>query len=287
MCRMLCNGELLLPAELEEISENFRLSHHVEVQLKERGLQLNLEELFKKPFMAYYNTDGSINIAINDYEYFVVVKSDDRFIVITFKEKSRNGFTVTDKRNFALEGKGPRASEHSSGFGYTTTERPCETESQITYKKLNKGEIYYITNPNGEVYGTELQKSRPAVIISVPGEFQDSFGAVVAFLTTKPKNFSDFHCTIHSSGRPATVLVEQMKYVDAARITDYIATCNEEEVEAIDECILKVHGIDPDRYEKELKAAKNEIADLTKQVEQLKIQRATFEGMLTTLYDKK
>lgn len=284
---MLCKGELLLPEELEEISKNFRTSYSVEVQLRQRELDIDFKELLKKPFIAYYNTDGSINIALDDYEYFVVVKSDDGFVIITFKERSRNGFTVTDKRNLALEGKGPRASERISGFGFKPTEKPPETESQITYKKLNKGEIYYVNNPNGEVYGTELQKSRPAVIISVPGEFPDSFGAVVAFLTTKPKNFSDFHCTIHSSGRPATVLVEQMKYVDAARITDYVATCNDEEVEAIDECILKVHGIEPDRYEKELKEANSRIADLTKQVEQDNIKIATFEGMLTTLYDKK
>jgi len=284
--RMLHNGELLLPTELEEISKNFRLSYHVENQLRDRGISLDLAPLFKNPFLAYYNTDGSINIARNDYEYFVVAKGDDCFVVVTFKEKSINGFTVTDKRNFALEGKGPRATEGSFSFGYVA-EKPVEICSQITHKKLNKGEIYYISNPNGEVYGTELQKNRPAVIISVPGEFPDSLGAVVAFLTTKPKNFSDFHCTIHSSGRPATVLVEQMKYVDAARISDYIATCNDEEIEAIEECILKVHGIEPDRYEKELKVANNTIADLTKQVEQLKIEKATFEGMLTTLYDKK
>lgn len=286
MCRMLCNGELLLPSELEKISKNFRISYHVEKQLEERGLNLNLAEVFKEPFMAYYNTDGSINIALDNYEYFVVVKSGDEFVVITFKEKSRNGFTVTDKRNFALEGKGPRASESSCGFGFRPAGK-AETESQITYKKLNKGEIYYINNPYGEVYGTELQKSRPAVIISVPGEFPDSSGAVVAFLTTKPKNFSDFHCTIHSSGRPATVLVEQMKYVDAARITDYVATCNDEEIDAIDECVLKVHGIEPDRYEKELKVAYDKIADLTKKLEQAEIEKGAFEGMLTTLYTKK
>ena len=136
MCRMLCNGELLLPSELEKISKNFRISYHVEKQLEERGLNLNLAEIFKKPFMAYYNTDGSINIALDNYEYFVVVKSGDEFVVITFKEKSRNGFTVTDKRNFALEGKGPRASESSCGLGFRPAGK-AETECSGNVTKEN------------------------------------------------------------------------------------------------------------------------------------------------------
>lgn len=152
---------------------------------------------------------------------------------------------------------------------------------------VSKGEIYYITNPMSESFGTELQKDRPAVIISVKGDYLESSGAVVAFLTTKPKNFSDFHCTIHSSGRAATVLVEQMKYVDCARIGKRIGVVNEEEMQMIDNCILKVHGIEVDKAEKELKKANDKIAALEKQVEQLKIEKATFEGMLTTLYDKK
>lgn len=152
---------------------------------------------------------------------------------------------------------------------------------------LSKGEIYYISNPTSESYGTELQKDRPAVIISVKGEFPESYGAVVAFLTTKPKNFSEFHCTIQSSGRPATVLVEQMKYIDAARIGKYISTVNDEEMQMIDDCILKVHGIDINRAERELLEKENEIKRLQKLVKEKDIQIQTHLSTITHLFSEK
>ncbi|MEE1505085.1 MAG: type II toxin-antitoxin system PemK/MazF family toxin [Acutalibacteraceae bacterium] len=150
---------------------------------------------------------------------------------------------------------------------------------------LEKGEIYYISNPTSESFGTELQKDRPAVIISVKGEYPESAGAVVAFLTTKPKNFSDFHCTIQSSGRPATVLVEQMKYIDVARVGKKIGVVNEEEMQLIDGCILKVHGIK--RADEELREKDKIIKELKKAVEEKEIQLGTYQNMLTTLYTEK
>lgn len=157
---------------------------------------------------------------------------------------------------------------------------------ELNRDEIKKGEIYYISNPVAESFGTELKKDRPAVIVSVKGKHSECCGAIVAFLTTKPKCFSDFHCTIHSSGRAATVLAEQMKYIDVSRIGKYIGTVTDEEMQMIDDCILKVHGIDVNRAEKELEEKNKKIKDLEDVVKKYEVQLCTYQGMLTRLYDR-
>lgn len=153
--------------------------------------------------------------------------------------------------------------------------------------KVNKGEIYYISNPSSENYGTETQKDRPAIVVSsVIGDVSSS-GVIVVFLTTKPKCFSDYHFTLHSSGRPSTALVEQMRYVDAGRIGDYIGTLNEEEMNNLDECILKVHNIEINKYRNLLTDTKKEVEKLTEELAKRDVQIDAYKDMLQGLYTTK
>jgi hypothetical protein len=50
------------------------------------------------------NTDGCINVGLNEFEYLVVSPREDNYFCITFKEKSINGYTVLDKYKLALKG---------------------------------------------------------------------------------------------------------------------------------------------------------------------------------------
>ena len=54
--------------------------------------------------LAFMNTDGYISVAINEFEYLVVAPREEDYFCITFKEKSRNGYTVLDKYKLALKG---------------------------------------------------------------------------------------------------------------------------------------------------------------------------------------
>lgn len=151
---------------------------------------------------------------------------------------------------------------------------------------LKKGEIYYISNPASETFGTELQKDRPAVVVSVKeisGELE-SKGAIVAFLTTKPKVFSDFHIVTKSSGRTATLLLEQMSYRDVSRFGKKIGEVTESEMAEIDAALLRVHGIKT--AEEQLREKNNIIAELRKAVEEKDIKLGTYQSMLTSLYAK-
>lgn len=103
MCRWLNKGELLTTEELQDIAEHFTLSRHAEQRIAERHPDIDIRKAILNPVLAYYNTDSSINIAINEYEYIVI--APHQYKVITFKEKSLNGIDIFTKRRLAMQGK--------------------------------------------------------------------------------------------------------------------------------------------------------------------------------------
>lgn len=103
MCRWLNKGELLTTEELQDIAEHFTLSKHAEERITERYPDIDIRKAILHPVLAYYNTDRSINIAINGYEYIVIAPYE--YKVITFKEKSLNGIDIFAKRELAMQGK--------------------------------------------------------------------------------------------------------------------------------------------------------------------------------------
>ena len=103
--RMLNRGELLTQEELDYIADNYVLTNHAKEKVEERLRTItkkSIKHLIKNCMMAYYNTDGFVNIAINNYKYFVV--NPYTCGIITFKEPSHNGYTTTDKLNMARAG---------------------------------------------------------------------------------------------------------------------------------------------------------------------------------------
>lgn len=94
-------------SEIIQIYKNAVVSKHARKRLSERGA--TLEDMLKSTF-AYVNVDGSINIAINDYEYFVFVEKKDCHLLITYKERSKNNITVAQKYMIALNGR-PRVNK--------------------------------------------------------------------------------------------------------------------------------------------------------------------------------
>lgn len=66
----------------------------------------NIRKMIEKKILAYINTDGSINIAITDYDYFVFAYSHrkDRWTLITWKEKSWYDKSIWQKKRMAEVG---------------------------------------------------------------------------------------------------------------------------------------------------------------------------------------
>lgn len=96
-------GENLTQDELNEIANNFSLTYHAKQRISERNKNVNLKQVILNPVLAYFNTDYSINIALNEYEYLVVVykKYINKYLIITYKERSFNSITIFQKQELA------------------------------------------------------------------------------------------------------------------------------------------------------------------------------------------
>ena len=108
-------GEELKPEELQEIYDNLFISKHAQERLDER-VPVNIKQLFENPLVAYFNTDGSVNIALDEYNYLVVAYCEkfNNWKVITWKEKSWHDKTVFDKQRMAKAGFGRKVKNEDS-----------------------------------------------------------------------------------------------------------------------------------------------------------------------------
>lgn len=99
--------------ELNIIANNIRLSRHAEEQVMKR-MGINIRNLRDRNYfkdqirnsqLAYVNTDGCINIAFTENTYIVVTQRKiPMYLVVTYKEPSKNSYTVRQKYKFALSG---------------------------------------------------------------------------------------------------------------------------------------------------------------------------------------
>lgn len=105
------------------ILNNFNITKHAlekiknrtsKVQLYDEDINITKQNIINslidkygksKITLAYINTDGSINIAITPFDYYVFdLKSDNTWILITFKEKSWNSINIFEKLKLAQKG---------------------------------------------------------------------------------------------------------------------------------------------------------------------------------------
>ena len=96
-------GERLNEKELERIAKYAELTYHARKRINERNNTIDYRKAIKNSFLAFYNTDGAINIAIDVFSYFVVVEENKRYKIVTFVIKD-TGITVYDKWEYAKRG---------------------------------------------------------------------------------------------------------------------------------------------------------------------------------------
>ena len=114
------HGKLVAKGVIEHIKNNYFISSHAQEQLRARTEMLVENEkginFFKTKklinaaidnnILAYFNTDGSVNIALGDYEYFVFSYNENRdnWTMVTYKEPSWYGISIQQKRKMAIDG---------------------------------------------------------------------------------------------------------------------------------------------------------------------------------------
>lgn len=116
------SGNIATVALIDDIKSNFHISKHAIEQLGKRADGILKKDRFDnvifgatkraicedidRNILAYINTDGSVNIAVSDWEYYVFAHDDERenWNLITYKELSWYGNNIHDKLELARKG---------------------------------------------------------------------------------------------------------------------------------------------------------------------------------------
>lgn len=107
---------------------------------------------------------------------------------------------------------------------------------------MKRGDIYFIKAH--EAIGSETAKARPGVLVSNNILNATSPVVEVVYLTTKPKKDMPTHATIHATGTSSTAICEHIDHVDKTLIDNWVGTCTEEEMRAVDKALLCSLGLD-------------------------------------------
>lgn len=108
--------------------------------------------------------------------------------------------------------------------------------------KIHRGDVFYIRD-SGYYVGSEMAKTRPAVIVSNEKNNQYSPLVEIVYLTTAKKKPLPTHVPISIYGRRNTVLCESVYTVSKERIESYLCTLDMEEMALVDAAILISLGI--------------------------------------------
>lgn len=134
--------------------------------------------------------------------------------------------------------------------------------------------------------GSEQYADRPAVVVSNQQNNEHSGTVEVVYMTTQPKTDLPTHVTIRSTGRPSTVLCEQINSISVERIGSYIGEVSEREMENIDIALMISLQLDGNaktskKYAETIKEQQEIIDRLTRENEALTAFKMKAEEMVT------
>lgn len=104
-----------------------------------------------------------------------------------------------------------------------------------------RGEIYWVNlDPT---IGSEITKTRPAVIISNDQGNEISRRVIVVPITSKATKIFPFEVAIEINGKNGKVLLDQIRTIDKARLGKKIGICEHDTLFLIDEALKVVLSI--------------------------------------------
>lgn len=108
--------------------------------------------------------------------------------------------------------------------------------SQISGNKYPKrGEIYWVSfDPS---HGTEVQKTRPAIIISNNHFNKNLTRVIVAPITSNVKNMFDFDCPVNIGGKEGKIMLDQLRTVDKSRLKGKIESVDQSTMQQLEEAL--------------------------------------------------
>lgn len=146
---------------------------------------------------------------------------------------------------------------------------------------IKRGEMFYISRGGASYSGSEQHSDRPAVIVSNNKNNENSNVIEIVYMTTQPKTDLPTHVTVRSTGRPSTVLCEQVYSVSTERIGTYIGECTDKEMENIDIALMISLQLDSS-----MKTSKKYNETIKNQQEEIELYRNKIQAMEQELKEK-
>lgn len=106
---------------------------------------------------------------------------------------------------------------------------------QTAGKQPKRGDIYWVSFDPSQ--GTEVQKTRPAVIISNDMFNKNLNRVIVAPITSNIKNIFDFDCEVTVQGKKGKIMLDQLRTVDKSRLISNIQSIDSETLENLEEAL--------------------------------------------------
>ena len=107
-------GRTLTQSELSSIEKSIKVSRHAVSRMVERGLfdkippkeefSRKMSEFILKPYLAFWNSDGTAIIALDEYRYFVIkyqYAPYNAYVIMTYCSESINNVSVSEKKRYA------------------------------------------------------------------------------------------------------------------------------------------------------------------------------------------
>jgi len=102
---------------------------------------------------------------------------------------------------------------------------------------VKRGEIWLV-NLDPTV-GSEIQKTRPCVVVSPPEMHDYLRTAIIAPMTTGSRP-APFRIAVHHSGKDGLILLDQIRAVDKSRLTKRIGVVKPETLDSVLETLAEV-----------------------------------------------
>lgn len=104
--------------------------------------------------------------------------------------------------------------------------------SYLKTKDIKRGQVYWVNlDP---VIGSEIRKTRPAMIISNNIQNRVSSRVVILPITSNIDKLFPFEAKINLENKQAKVLADQIRTIDKTRLRDYISTLTKIEMKDIE-----------------------------------------------------
>ena len=102
-------------------------------------------------------------------------------------------------------------------------------------KRYRRGDVFWVKfDPT---IGAEINKTRPAVIVSHDVANDESPRVIVAPVTSSVKIVFPFEVKVKINDREGKVLLDQIKSIDKKRLGDRITSLNSQEMRLIDKAL--------------------------------------------------